>query len=420
MKQYFGQFKKEDSHKNLVYRIISSFIFIITILGFTPNEIIAQSSTWHDGSFTDSTGRTTLYRYYLKNDWSPNQPRGLLIYFHGNSTAAADEIRRWRPIDIDAALDLGLAVAFVTSPGSSRSREGGYWASSTLFGFDINSYGTRKWINQDQRLIHELLQSGFNSTLAVDYDQIVFMGVSQGTGFLTTFFEQYAGIYGGGFHAHCGPFQNGRKSIVEWRPSFQWTPFAASFVKSRFRVFVEATTEDFLHSDAVAMSKYYSESLGLETRWDLEAPGRHCYRGATPHKEVWEWLLSSAPFPKRPRDETDTDGDGIANAVDPDDDNDGALDFIDALPLDPRDWLDTDEDEIGNFADHDADGDGVDNALDPFPLDPREWLDTDKDGIGNTLDADDDNDGISDDIDASPLSGIRKDQLVFKQPKSNA
>ena len=37
-------------------------------------------------------------------------------------------------------------------------------------------------------------------------------------------------------------------------------------------MFVEATTDDFLHSDAVDMEKYYSELLDLDTRSDLEEP----------------------------------------------------------------------------------------------------------------------------------------------------
>ena len=398
-------------------RIVLAFIWIvITILGITPGGLVAQTSIYHDGSFTDSTGRTILYGYWIKDNWDTTQPRGLLIFFHGNSTGTADDMRRSERGIITDVLGLGLVAVSVASPRSSKPGS----QEQFLFGHDINSYGTRVWLEEDNRLIHELLQSGFNSTLAVDYDQIIFAGVSQGTCFLAKFIERYAGIYGGGFHAWCGCFWGESYDFTPrrygvWMPSFQWTPFASSFVKSRFRVFVEATTEDFLHSHGVAMAKYYSELLGLDTRWDLDAPGAHCGRGTTPLMDILKWL-SSTPVPERPRDETDADGDGIPNAVDPDDDNDGALDFIDALPLDPRDWLDTDEDGIGNFADRDADGDGVENALDPFSLDPREWLDTDEDGIGNTLDADDDNDGLRDTIDPNPLQGVKNDQLVLRMP----
>ena len=79
----------------------------------------------------------------------------------------------------------------------------------------------------------------------------------------------------------------------------------------------------------------------------------------------------------------DTDSDGIVNVADPDDDNDGVRDVVDAFPLDASEQLDSDRDGVG------------DNA-DPLPLDPSETLDTDGDGIGNNADTDDDNDGYHD------------------------
>ena len=97
-------------------------------------------------------------------------------------------------------------------------------------------------------------------------------------------------------------------------------------------MFVEATTDDFLHSDAVDMEKYYSELLDLDTRSDLEEPGGHCWSGATPWPVVWEWL-SAVPVPERSGGAGDADGDGVDDAVDPDDDNDGLPDATDPDPL---------------------------------------------------------------------------------------
>ena len=74
----------------------------------------------------------------------------------------------------------------------------------------------------------------------------------------------------------------------------------------------------------------------------------------------------------------DTDHDGIGNNADPDDDNDGVLDAVDALPLDPSESVDTDHDGIGNNADPDDDGDGVADGADAFPLNPAESVDTDR------------------------------------------
>jgi len=67
----------------------------------------------------------------------------------------------------------------------------------------------------------------------------------------------------------------------------------------------------------------------------------------------------------------------------PDSDDDGVVDSLDAFPMDPLEWSDFDEDGIG------------DNA-DKFPTDPSEWGDLDGDGLGDNADTDDDGDQIPD------------------------
>ena len=203
---------------------------------------------------------------------------------------------------------------------------------------------------------------------------------------------------------------------------FLWTPSSAAFVKERFRVVVEATTGDFLHWQALGSVKYYGETLGLDVQAYTDLPGGHCADGlgGTTKLEVVQWLVDGGRQVRTrvPR-EGDADADGIADERDYDDDNDGAPDFIDALPLDARDWLDTDADGVGNFMDRDADGDGVDNSSDPFTLDPSESVDTDGDGVGDNLDDDDDNDGIPDTEDRtlSPppegTPGLRRKRIHF-------
>jgi beta-glucanase (GH16 family) len=102
-------------------------------------------------------------------------------------------------------------------------------------------------------------------------------------------------------------------------------------------------------------------------------------------------------------DGIDTDGDGIDNSVDPDDDNDGVTDALDAFPLDDAEWIDTDSDGTGNNADTDDDNDNVSDSLDAFPLLSSEWADADSDGTGDNADTDDDNDNVSDSLDAFPF-----------------
>ena len=142
-------------------------------------------------------------------------------------------------------------------------------------------------------------------------------------------------------------------------------------------------------------------------------------------------------FPLDNTESLDTDSDGIGNNTDTDDDNDGYTDFLDAFPTDATEWADSDLDGIGNNLDSDDDNDGVadtedafphtasesldsdndgvgDNA-DAFPNDSTEVADTDLDGIGNNADPDDDNDGVNDADDGDPLNadiGIQPSQLI--------
>lgn len=131
-------------------------------------------------------------------------------------------------------------------------------------------------------------------------------------------------------------------------------------------------------------------------------------------------------FPLNPKEQYDTDGDGKGDNSDPDDDNDGVNDDQDEMPLNPNETLDTDKDGIGNNEDTDddgdglldldekekgtdplnpdTDGDGVNDKEDAFPLNPAEQYDTDKDGIGNNEDTDDDGDNIPDIQDDFPLN----------------
>lgn len=101
----------------------------------------------------------------------------------------------------------------------------------------------------------------------------------------------------------------------------------------------------------------------------------------------------------------DTDGDGLLNSIDPDDDGDLRVDYIDAFPLDPTEWIDVDGDGKGdNGADRDRDG--VGDSSDAFPTDSNESADTDRDGIGDNADNDDDGDGVADVDDAFPTNAM--------------
>ena len=398
----------------------------VTPTSGTPTPTPEPVQTWpRDGAFTDSQGRTILYRLYFRNEWDTNEPRGVVVSLHGSNTGSQRQMTEWFDASREA-LEQGVAYAALGSPEATDQKGlSGPWPSIHFPNRVGSGTGGRYWVDADKRLVHELLQSGFSESFVVDYDQIVFWGGSAGTIFLTRFLEQYIGLYGGGFYAQCGTLwlRDGRSEwsprpparvTDDWAPSFPWGPSSGSPVREKFRVFIQITTGDFLHEFGIPMARYYGEVLGLETGTDLDSPGGHCARGTTSAEEVFRWLLA-ANGRDSTRTGSDHDGDGIADAVDDDDDNDGAWDVMDALPLDARDWRDTDGDGLGDFEDRDADGDGVNNDEDRFSLDPREWKDADGDGIGDNLDDDDDNDGLPDATDSQPLEGVTGDQLSFHQ-----
>ncbi|MFW2404294.1 MAG: dockerin type I repeat-containing protein [Gammaproteobacteria bacterium] len=91
----------------------------------------------------------------------------------------------------------------------------------------------------------------------------------------------------------------------------------------------------------------------------------------------------------------DFDNDGLANACDPDDDDDGTDDVLDGCPIDPNSTLSSDGDGICDYADNCP---TVANG--PWLLDPDDegisQRDSDGDGDGDACDLDDDNDSLPD------------------------
>ena len=93
--------------------------------------------------------------------------------------------------------------------------------------------------------------------------------------------------------------------------------------------------------------------------------------------------------------QVDTDGDGSPDQVDPDDDNDGVSDLLDAFPLDFNESVDTDGDSVGNNADTDDDNDLIADINDQYPLDPGNILDSDGDGVVDRDDIDPNDSNVS-------------------------
>ena len=105
----------------------------------------------------------------------------------------------------------------------------------------------------------------------------------------------------------------------------------------------------------------------------------------------------------------DLDNDGLLEPNDPDDDNDGVNDELDAFPRLASESADTDLDGIGNNSDLDDDADGILDSADSFPLDSEYSIDSDGDGMPDAWEtrygldpndpsdatSDQDNDGVS-------------------------
>ena len=247
--------------------------------------LLAQPGFCETASFTDSRGRTLLYQYSLKENWSPTGERGVLIYFHGNSTGTQQDMLRWFFPYVESIAYLhDLIPVVVASPEATSDAQ---WRS-----FEAAPYtgrGTRFWSAEDESLIHELLQSHFGGNFRVDFDRIVFAGESQGTCFLNRFVQRFGDHYGGGLLADCG-CSEGPDPL--WRPPEEF--------HDRFRVFVRSTTEDFLHTLSVQAYGYYKYIVGLETYGDLEGAGQHCSAGLVSDREAIDWLLNGTGLPDAP------------------------------------------------------------------------------------------------------------------------
>ena len=226
-------------------------------------------------SFTDSQRRTLVYRYELPDNSSPDAPQGVLMYFHGNNNGSQEFLVNKFFNQTDQLADaLGLVPVVVAAPDA----------------YTFTGETIRQWAEEDELLIDELLQSNFGGRFRLDRNRVFLWGASQGTCFLHGFVSRYAERYGGGMYASCGCFVS--------RDPF-WNPTDA--FADRFRVFVHATTGDFLHGESSDAYGYYRYVVGLDTRSDLAAPGGHCTGGAVSRQTVLNWLVHGTGLPPEPQ-----------------------------------------------------------------------------------------------------------------------
>jgi len=226
-----------------------------------------------------------------------------------------------------------------------------------------------------------------------------------------------------------------------------------------------ADGSDAFPTNGAEQSDLDSDGFGDKSDDDVDGDGRNNHSNGNGVANTAATAATDPDrFPQDSQEWSDTDKDGIGNNTDTDDDNDGrsdeneagagsnplardtdgdgALDGVDAFPLNPFASFDSDEDNIparpanlaaddpqlagltfdncpstpnpdqqdadadgfGNGCDKDDDNDEVLDGDDAFPLNEDESADADSDGTGNNSDEDDDNDGVNDAFDAFPTN----------------
>ena len=150
-------------------------------------------------------------------------------------------------------------------------------------------------------MLAQLLRRGFDSEFSFDRNRVIFAGGSQGSSFLlsmiqrigedripdASFFTQLSG----GVILHCGGLGS---SLNVPNPPLGFA--------ERFKVFVQATTEDFVYASLVQNALSMRNS-GWNVFSDFSNPGDHCSLGKYSSDEAIGWILGTTRY-------TLTDGTG--------------------------------------------------------------------------------------------------------------
>lgn len=224
-------------------------------------------------SFTGSSGRVTSFSLQLPADYDPAVPRGIVLYLHGNDD---DQNGTFYPGLFrvpENTEEHGLVPAVALSPDTRTNEDGSV---------------VRDWKLQDDPLIEQLLDSDFGGCLKLDRDKVFLAGESQGTcmasQMLTSFLWRK---YRGGILGFCGCWGFG---------TYLWQVDSAQ-LSSRFKVFVQNTTGDFLHNRGLMGFDHYRYNYGVDVRSDLMRPGEHCVDARIHGAEALSWMLGKAEYP---------------------------------------------------------------------------------------------------------------------------
>lgn len=236
------------------------------------SSVVSAKATPVTDSFTDSQGRTILYRYALPDGANASTPQPVMIFFHGNNSGTQQRMLDvfFSGVQRDAHLR-GLVAVMVASPTTRRDGT------------------TRHWYKEDEQAVQEFITQRLPQHFSVDTDRLYFVGASQGTCFLNDFMRSYGENYGGGFHGGCGCY-NGLTA--------RWTP--SQTFRNKMKVYVSTTKDDFLYNPSWEGYGYYKYTLGFDTRGNLESAGAHCSKFWSHIDIALDWFTGQTNLPEEP------------------------------------------------------------------------------------------------------------------------
>lgn len=195
-----------------------------------------------EDSYTAVNGLSGKIRLQVPQDHGPGHPHGLLVYLHGDGGKDYD----WFFDDVkDAAEANGLIAMSARSPN-----DGAAWYKNG---------------EKQAEYLDEVLQKRVFPQYDITFAQVVFVGASGGSQFLTgQFIPKYGANYEGGSLQMCGGPRN-------WLANF---PAKPEFLK-RFTLAFYTQRGDMLFPQVEQGIAYY-ESQGMQVLKELPDGTGHC------------------------------------------------------------------------------------------------------------------------------------------------
>lgn len=223
-------------------------------------------------TFTDSKGRKAQVFFSLPAKYDPAVPSGMLMYFHGNDLDPDDTYQPPFYEFQDRADAHGLIAAALKSIDRRTNADG------TI---------SREWRDADGRLLEELLRSDIGGCFKLDRTRIYLEGASQGACFLSANLAEFLpSDFQGGVIGLCGC----------WGTATFNHPVDIPTLRSRWKVFVENTTGDFLHDQGVMGLDIYKYNYGADVRADLDRAGGHCVDMRANAAAALNWMIDGTAY----------------------------------------------------------------------------------------------------------------------------